>query len=114
MNISVGLQLKLADLDIPIVFAPTIGTPLAVVNTILSSKAKLRKLQITRRDDEDVISTGLEMLNAKVANQASLLKYFYKYRKRKESSSILQIRKDVGSMEDLAKMITELDLKIKM
>lgn len=109
MNISVSLQLKLAERDIPIVFAPTVGTPLAVVNTILSSKANLRKLQIVRRDDEDIISTGLEMLNAKVSNQAALLKYFYKYKKRKESTSRLQIHKDVGSMEDLAKMITDLD-----
>jgi group II intron reverse transcriptase/maturase/CRISPR-associated endonuclease Cas1 len=111
MNISVSLQLKLAELDIPIVFAPTVGTPLAVVNTILSSKSNLRKLQVTRRDDEDIIATGLEMLNAKVTNQASLLKYFYKYRKRKESSSVLQIQKDVGSMEELAKMISRLDCK---
>lgn len=112
MNISVNLQLKLAELDIPVVFAPTVGNPLAVVNTILSSKAILRKLQVLRRDDEDIIHTGLDMLNAKVVNQAAILKYFYKYRKRRESSFI-QIQKDISSMEDLAQRITEIDTKSK-
>ncbi len=112
MNISVNLQLKLAELDIPVVFAPTVGKPLAVVNTILSSKAFLRKLQVLRRDDEDIINTGLDMLNAKVVNQAAILKYFYKYRKRRESS-FMQIQKDIGSMEDLAQKITEIDTKNK-
>ncbi|MHB9013154.1 MAG: CRISPR-associated endonuclease Cas1 [Ignavibacteriaceae bacterium] len=112
MNISVNLQLKLAELDIPVVFAPTVGSPLAVVNTILSSKAILRKLQVLRRDDEDIINTGLDMLNAKVVNQAAILKYFYKYRKRRDSS-FMQIQKDIGSMEDLAQKITEIDTKNK-
>lgn len=80
---------------------------MAVVNTMLSSKAILRKLQILRRDDEDVIHTGLNMLNAKVVNQAAIFKYFFKYRKRRESS-FMQIQKDIGSMEDLAQRITEI------
>ncbi len=112
MNISVNLQLKLAELDIPVVFAPTVGKPLAIVNTLLSSKAILRKLQVLRRDDEDIINTGLDMLNAKVVNQAAILKYFYKYRKRREPS-FMQIQKDIGSMEDLARRITEIDTKNK-
>ncbi len=112
MNISVNLQLKLAEFNIPVVIAPTAGAPLAVVNTILSSKAVLRKLQVLRRDDDDIIGTGLDMLNAKVINQAAILKYFYKYRKRRESSFI-QIQKDIGSMEDLAQKISEIDTKNK-
>ncbi len=108
MNISVNLQLKLAEYNIPIVFASSIGSPLAVVNTIVSTKAYLRKLQVTRRDDNDVLKCGLQMLNAKVKNQASLLKYFYKYKKRKESS-LIEVNKDIGSIEELAKKILDAD-----
>ncbi|MCK9279695.1 MAG: CRISPR-associated endonuclease Cas1 [Melioribacteraceae bacterium] len=106
MNISVNLQLKLAEYNIPIVFASSIGSPLAVVNTIVSTKAYLRKLQVTRRDDDDMLKCGMQMLNAKVKNQASLLKYFYKYKKRKESS-LIEVNKDIGTIEELAKKILD-------
>lgn len=109
MNISVNLQMKLAELDIPVVFAPTVGTPLAAVNTIHSSKSNLRKLQVLRRDDPDIILTGLNMLNTKVNNQASLLKYFFKYRKRKGTSLFPNIRKDIESIEEIAIKILGLD-----
>ena len=113
MNISVNLQLKLAEKDIPIVFSPTVGNPMAVVNSIQSSKAQLRKLQVLRRDDHDIIFTGLNMLKAKVRNQAALLKYFYKYKKRKESSVFLHLAKDISSMHELSEKISSLDPKFE-
>lgn len=82
MNISINLQLKLAEMDVPVVFAPPIGTPLAVLNPIHSTKSSLRCCQVLRRDDPDVIATGLQMIAAKVGNQAAVLKYFSKYRKK--------------------------------
>jgi len=81
MNISVSLQLKLAELDIPVVFAPPTGAPLAVLNPIKTTKSYLRGQQVLRRDDPDVVTAGLKMLSAKVGNQAAVLRYFAKYRK---------------------------------
>ena len=81
MNISVGLQVKLAEMDIPVVFAPPVGTPVAILNPIRTPRSFLRALQVLRRDDVDVMKTGLDMLSAKVGNQAAVLRYFAKYRK---------------------------------
>ncbi len=111
MNISVNLQIKLAEKDIPVVFSPAVGAPIAVVSSIQSSKAHIRRLQVLRRDDYDIIFAGLNMLKAKAKNQAAVLKYFYKYKKRKESSIMLQIMNDVNSIRELAEKISILDPK---
>ena len=112
MNISINLQLKLAELDVPIIIAPTIGIPLAVVNPITSAKAYLRKLQIVRRDDPDIIDSGINMLKAKISNQASLLKYFAKYKKRKESSMSVQINNAANSIKEIAEKISTLKTNV--
>ena len=106
INISVDMQLKLAELEIPIVFSPPVGNPIAVVSPVTSSRSRLRRLQVIRREDTDMITTGLNMLSAKVVNQASLIKYFSKYRKRKESTMVFQMR-------DVANNIKEISDKIK-
>lgn len=105
MNISVSLQLKLAELDIPIVFAPTIGIPVAATNSIRSLKSHLRRLQILRREDIDIIHTGISMLQAKIRNQASLLKYFFKYKKRNKEIKSIRIKKDIYSIQEIAERI---------
>ena len=71
MNISVSLQLKLTALDIPVVFAPPVSEPMAVLNPVRTEKSHLRGLQVLRRDDPDIIEAGLDMLSAKVGNQAA-------------------------------------------
>lgn len=81
MNISINLQLKLAELDIPIVFAPPVGPPSAILNSVNSSSSFLRGIQAIRRNDPEIISVGLNMLAAKVGNQSATLNYFSKYRK---------------------------------
>jgi group II intron reverse transcriptase/maturase/CRISPR-associated endonuclease Cas1 len=82
INLSVALQLRMAELDIPMVFAPPVGEPLAVLNPIGSRRAFLRGSQVLRRDNPDVVKGGLDMIAAKVGNQAAVLKYFSKYKKR--------------------------------
>ncbi len=82
MNISISLQLKLAEMDVPVVFAPRTGAPLAVLNPVHSTKSSLRCQQVLRRNDPDVVTAGLHMIAAKVGNQAAVLKYFSKYRKK--------------------------------
>jgi hypothetical protein len=64
MNISVGLQVTLAEMDIPVVFAPPVGTPVAILNPIRTPRSFLRALQVLRRDDVDVMKTGLDMFSA--------------------------------------------------
>jgi CRISP-associated protein Cas1 len=82
INISVTLQLRMAELNIPVVFAPPVGEPLAVLNPVGSRKAFLRGSQVLRRDNPDVVRGGMDMLAAKVGNQAAVLKYFSKYKRR--------------------------------
>ncbi len=82
MTISITLQLRLAELDIPVIFAPPVGAPAAALTPVISHKSFLRSRQITRRDDPDIIHTGLNMIASKVGNQAAVLRYFAKYRKR--------------------------------
>jgi group II intron reverse transcriptase/maturase/CRISPR-associated endonuclease Cas1 len=82
MNLSVALTLRCAERDIPVVVAPLVGHPLAVLSPIDSTRSHLRGRQVLRRNDPDVVTAGLRMLAAKVGNQASVLRYFAKYRRR--------------------------------
>lgn len=113
MNISITLQLKLAELDIPIIIAPTIGIPLAVVNPINSSKSYLRKLQIIRRDDPDIISSAINMLKTKISNQAALLKYYSKYKRRKVPSISAHIKNAAHSINEIAKKVSVMNVSIE-
>ena len=85
MNIAVNLQLKLAELNIPVVFTPPVGVPTAVLNSIISHKSHLRSRQVLRRDDAEIVAMGLNMIASKVGNQAAVLRYFSKYRKKTNS-----------------------------
>jgi hypothetical protein len=64
----------MAELDIPMVFAPPVGEPLAVLNAIGSRKAFLRGRQVLRRDDPDVIKGGLDMIASKVGSSSIFFK----------------------------------------
>lgn len=109
MNISVALQVKLAEMDVPVVFAPPFGEPMAVLNSLKSSKSHLRGLQVTRRDDPDVVQTGLAMLAAKVGNQAAVLKYFAKYRKKTDEQFAGQLLEATTEIDKLSAQLQELD-----
>jgi len=109
MNISVALQLKLADLDIPVVFSPPVGSPAAVLNPIRTTRSHLRGLQVLRRNDPDVIDAGLRMLAAKVGNQAAILRYFAKYRKGKDEQIWTGLQKAADGIIGISGKIRELD-----
>lgn len=82
MNISVNLQLTLAEKDIPVIFSPSLGKTMAVLSPLITARSELRGQQVLRRGDIDIIRAGLKMLSAKTGNQAAVLRYFAKYRKR--------------------------------
>ncbi len=109
MNISVALQLKLADLDIPVVFSPPVGSPAAILNPIRTTRSHLRGLQVLRRNDPDVIDAGLRMLSAKVGNQAAILRYFAKYRKGKNEQIWTGLQKAADDIIEISGKIRELD-----
>jgi CRISPR-associated protein Cas1 len=109
MNISVSLQLRLAELDIPVVFAPPVGEPLAVLNPISSTRSFLRGLQVLRRDDPDVVTAGLKMLASKIINQAAVLRYFTKYRKKTNPEFGRQMTAAAESIRGLAERVLTLD-----
>jgi CRISPR-associated protein Cas1 len=67
------------------VLAPHAGADLAVVQPAHSANAHLRGLQVLRRDDPQMLRVGLAMLSAKVSNQASVLRYFARYRKKTDA-----------------------------
>ncbi len=109
MNIAVNLQLRLAELDIPLVFAPPVGAPTAVLNPVSSPKSYLRSRQVLRRDDPDIIATGLNMIASKVGNQAAVLRYFSKYRKKTNSDIACQLIKASEEMRSFSDNIRSLD-----
>jgi group II intron reverse transcriptase/maturase/CRISPR-associated endonuclease Cas1 len=109
MNISVNLQLRLAELDIPAVFALPVGEPMAILSPISSSKSTLRGLQVVRRDDSDVVTTGLNMIASKMGNQAAVLKYFSKYRKKTNPDLGWQLTEAAQNIRELANRVRHLD-----
>jgi len=109
MNISVSLQLRLAELDIPVVFAPPVGEPMAILNPINSTRSFLRGLQVIRRDDPDIVTAGLKMLSSKIINQAAVLRYFNKYRNKTDPELGWQLTEAANAIRGLAESVITLD-----
>jgi RNA-directed DNA polymerase len=109
INVSVEAQVRLAEHNIPVVLSQPLGTPMAVVNSIETSRSSIRRLQAIRRDDPDVVRTGMAMIACKVGNQAAVLKYFAKYRKRidpeaaaammEAAEKVLVLSHDIGHLD---------------
>ncbi|MBN2683741.1 MAG: group II intron reverse transcriptase/maturase [Pontiellaceae bacterium] len=109
ITISVDLQLHLAESDIAVVFAPAVGEQMAVLTSTVTSRSALRGLQVLRRDDADVVNVGLKMLAAKMGNQAALLQYFAKYRKKTLPELGRQLIKVADDIRDLSTKILTID-----
>jgi group II intron reverse transcriptase/maturase/CRISPR-associated endonuclease Cas1 len=106
---AVSLQLKLAECGVPLVVAPAHGTSFAVLSPSGSPGASLRRQQILKTGDIDVVSAGLEMLACKVGNQAAVLKYFAKYRKKTNPAAHQRMIGATQEMQGLAGQIRSLD-----
>lgn len=108
MNISVPLQIRLAEKGVPVVYAPPFGKPAAVLAPIVSEKANLRRQQVLRRDDPDVLRIGLQMLAAKIGNQAGVLSYFAKYRRKVDAPQGRRMMEVAGELRTYAARMAEL------
>lgn len=109
ISMSVDAQVILAQRNVPVVLAPPVGSPAAVVSPVESSRASLRRLQAARRDEPNVINAGLRMLAAKISNQAAVLKYFAKYRKVGEPEMAASMSESARKMVILAKDVIGLN-----
>ncbi len=109
MNISVPLQIELAERDVPVVFAPPVGHPVAMLTPIHSHRAFLRSQQVLRRSDPDILQAGLAMIAAKTSNQAAVLRYFGKYRRRGDPDLGRALDEAARSIREQADRISGLD-----
>lgn len=107
--LSSDLTMRLCEKDVPIVFAPLVGKPAAVAQPLHSTRTAVRQQQVLRRNDPDIIKTGLGMLAAKVANQASLLKYFARYRKRMGDTAYGEVTRCANELREISDVLEGLD-----
>jgi CRISPR-associated protein Cas1 len=109
IGFSADLTMRLCDKDVPVVFAPLIGVPAAIAQPVQSTRANIRQQQVLRRNDPDILMMGLRMLAAKVANQASVLKYFARYRKRKDDAIYATLTTTADEIRGIAETLDGFD-----
>ena len=107
--LSADLTMHLSERDVPVVFTPLVGIPAAIAQPVQSARSQLRQQQVLRRNDSDVLKIGLEMLAAKVANQASVLKYFARYRKHKDDAVYGGLKRCADDIRGIADTLDGLD-----
>ena len=107
--VSADLTMRLCDNDVPVVFTPLIGVPAAIAQPVQSTRANIRQQQVLRRNDPDILKMGLRMLAAKVANQASVLKYFARYRKRKDDAVYASLTSSADEIRVIAETLDGFD-----
>jgi CRISPR-associated protein Cas1 len=64
---------------------------------------------VLRRDDADIVTAGLKMIACKMGNQASVLQYYAKYRKKTVPEVGLQLSKTADSIRALSGEVKALD-----
>lgn len=109
IGLSADLTMRLCDIGISVVFTPLVGIPAAIAQPIQNTRSNLRQLQILRRDDPAIVKVGLNMLAAKVANQASVLKYFARYRKRTGAAIYAKLAESADHIRSISESLEHLD-----
>jgi RNA-directed DNA polymerase len=109
ISISVDAHLRLAEHDVPVVLALPLGNPVAVVNPIETNRSSIRRLQAVCRDDREVLRVGIGMIAAKISNQAAVLKYFAKYRKRTNPEVFASMGESAEKIRSLSQSVLALD-----
>jgi len=107
--LSADLTMRLCDNDVPVVFTPLIGVPAAIAQPVQSTRANIRQQQVLRHNDPDILKMGLRMLAAKVANQASVLKYFARYRKRTDDAVYGNLTSSADEIRGIAEALDAFD-----
>jgi CRISPR-associated protein Cas1 len=111
INISVDAQVKLAKHDVSVVIAPPLGNPISVINPIETARSSIRRLQVLRRDEPDILKVGLSMIAAKASNQAAVLKCFAKYRSRVAPEVASGMRESADKIFEMSRNISRLDTR---
>lgn len=109
IGLSADLTMRLCDKDIPVVFTPLVGIPAAIAQPVQSTRSNVRQQQVLRHNDPDILKVGLGMLAAKVANQASVLKYFARYRKRTDDALYAKLTGSADEIRGIADTLDGLD-----
>lgn len=109
ISISADLTMRLCEQNVPVVFTPLVGIPGAIAQPVLNTRSNLRQQQVIRRNDPDILKIGLGMLAAKVANQASVLKYFARYRKRTDDVAYDKLAGCADDIRGIADTLDSLD-----
>lgn len=109
IGVSADLTMQLCERDIPVVFTPLIGRPVAIAQSIQSLRSGVRQQQVLLRNDPTVLRTGMTMLAAKVGNQASVLKYFARYRKKLQHATFEELTRCADELRQIAATIESLD-----
>ncbi len=109
IGLSVDVQVQLAQANIPLILAPPLGSPAGILQSVEGGRASLRRAQAIRRDDPEMLRVGLEMISAKVRNQAAILEYFSKYRRRKALPEADHLKLAAASLKDGSRQIRNLD-----
>lgn len=102
IGLSAAALITAATFDLPVVISPLVGAPAAVVNPVKSARSDLRAQQVLRRDHPDVFRAGVAMLAAKMVNQAAVLNYFGKYRRRTRDPAAGSLRAAAAEIRTLA------------
>jgi group II intron reverse transcriptase/maturase/CRISPR-associated endonuclease Cas1 len=111
ITITASLQLRLAELDVPLVIAPHGKRIPAVSGSLESSKADLRRLQAIRRDDDDVRKAARDIVSAKLANQASVLRYFEKYRRSSAPDVAQSLKRAADEIRDVEEDVSNVPVE---
>lgn len=107
--LSADLTMRLCEQDVPVVFTPLVGRPAAIAQSVQSLRSNVRQQQVLRKNDPDILKAGLRMLAAKVANQASVLKYFARYRKRTGDALFHEATHCADDLRTIADTLDSLD-----
>jgi hypothetical protein len=109
IGISADLTMRLCSDGVPVVFAPLVGMPAALAQLVEQQCTPVRQQQVLRRNEPDVVRAGLAMLAAKVANQASVLRYFGRYRNKLADPLGEQLTRCADDLRDKAAEIEQID-----
>jgi group II intron reverse transcriptase/maturase/CRISPR-associated endonuclease Cas1 len=109
LSLSAALALRAGERDVPLVLAPPTGTSIVVLNSTVQARSHLRARQAMRRSAPDVVEAGLRMLAAKVGNQAAVLRYFAKYRRKTAPDVHRGLVAASGEVRDLSRQLRALD-----
>ena len=103
VSISSDAIYKCAEAGVPISFLSRSGKPYArVLSPQLTGTIKTRREQLLAYNDRRGLTLGIAFARGKLLNQANLLKYMAKYRKRKDMELYRQVRYIATEIEVLA------------